>query len=214
MGHERPWHGFGYDVMVANQAGRSASVINAKKGNDNAYATRVMYDNGELLHTELSYAVSKQAGGILSQEVKGEALTHKTEDYKSINFGIDSHFGKGNAKFEYFDGQNIKGVDGWDESSFAITGTYYVTDSTEIAFKHIQGSAEKGGVETDLGNSYIGVNYYLAPFDNKMSRSAKRKRNAHRLQLNYVVASGDTDRWNGLGGYRDDVWLTQYQYKF
>jgi hypothetical protein len=50
-----------------------------------------------------------------------------------------------------------------------------------------------------------------------MSRGAKRKRNAHRIQLNYVVASGDTsgsDAWNGLKGYKDDAWLMQYQYKF
>jgi len=29
-----------------------------------------------------------------------------------------------------------------------------------------------------------------------------------------VVASGDKKEWNGLGGYRDDAILAQYQYKF
>ncbi|SFV57330.1 hypothetical protein MNB_SV-13-1338 [hydrothermal vent metagenome] len=204
MGHERPWHGFGYDIMVANQAGRSGAVINAKKGDDNAYAIRAMYDNGEILHTELSYALSAHAGG----------LKEKSLAYKSINFGVDSHFGKGNGKFEYFDSQNIKGVDGWDESSYAITGTYYVTNTLELALKHIQGSAEKSNHKTDLGNTYIGFNFYLAPFNNKMSRSEKRKRNAQRIQLNYVVASGDKKEWNGLGGYKDNAILAQYQYKF
>jgi len=214
MGHERPWHGFGYDIMVANQAGRSGSVTNAKKGNDNSYAVRVMYDNGETLHTELSYGVSAQAGGIKNQEVNGEALEKGTLAYKSINFGVDSHFGKGNAKFEYFDSQNIKGVNDWDESSYALTGTYYLTDNMEMALKHIQANAEKSNVSTDLGNTYIGLNIYLAPFNNKMNRAEKRKRNAHRIQLNYVVASGDKTEWNGVGGYRDDAILTQYQYKF
>ena len=204
MGHERPWNGFGYDLMIANQAGRSGAVTNAKTGDDNAYSARVMYDKGEILHTELSYAVSKEAGGIESP----------TEDYSSVNFGVDSHFGRANAKFEYFDAQNIKGVDGWDESTYALTGTYYVTDTFELALKHIQGNATKANIETDLGNTYLGINYYLSPFDNKMSRGAKRKRNAHRLQLNYVVASGDKEEWNGLGGYGDDAWLAQYQYKF
>lgn len=204
MGHERPWHGFGYDIMIANQAGRSASVTKAKKGDDNAYAVRVMYDNGELIHTELSYATSSHAGG----------LEEKSLAYKSINFGVDSHFGKGNAKFEYYDGQNIQGIDGWDESSSAITGTYYVTDTIELALKHIQGSAEKSNLKTDLGNTYMGFNVYLAPVNNKMGRGEKRKRNAHRIQLNYVVASGDKKEWNGLGGYRDDAILGQYQYKF
>ena len=214
MGHERPWHGFGYDIMVANQAGRSGAVTNAKKGNDNSYAVRAMYDNGEILHTELSYAMSAQAGGLKDQKVGDKNLAEGTLAYKSINFGVDSHFGKGNAKFEYYDSQNIKGVDGWDESVYTATGTYYLTDTVEVALKHIQANAERDNASTDLGNTYIGVNLYLAPFDNKMSRSAKRKRNAHRLQLNYVVASGDKSEWNGVGGYKDDAILTQYQYKF
>ncbi len=208
MGHERPWEGFGYDIMIANQAGRSGAVINAKAGNANSYAFRVMYDMGEIFHTEASYAISEQAGGL------GEA---DGEDYKSLNFGIDSHFGKSNAKFEMYRSENIRGVAGWDENTYALTGTHYVTDTFELSAKHIQGESEKGGVSTDLGNTYLGFNYFIAPFDNKMTRSAKRKRNAHRMQFNYVVASGDTDgdnKWNGLKGYKEDAWLFQYQYKF
>jgi len=205
MGHERPWHGFGYDIMIANQAGRSGAVTEANPGDDNAYLGRVMWDWGEILHTEASYGVSKQAGGL------------GTEDYQAFNFGVDSHFGEGNVKFEMFRADNIKGVDGWKENTYALTGTYYVDPQFELAVKHIQGDAEKGGVSTDLGNTYIGVNYYVSPFDAKMTRSAKRKRNAHRVQFNYVLASGDTDGdkvWNGLKGYKDDAWLVQYQYKF
>ena len=205
MGHERPWKGFGYDIMIANQAGRSGAVTKAKPAQDNAYIGRVMWDWTELLHTELSYGVSKQAGGM------------GTDDYKALNFGIDSHLGEGNVKFEMFRAENIKGVSGWDENTYAVTGTYYVDPQVELALKHIQGDAEKGGVSTNLGNTYIGVNYYVSPFDAKMNRSSKRKRNAHRIQLNYVVASGDTDGakvWNGLKGYKDDAWLVQYQYKF
>ncbi len=205
MGHERPWRGFGYDIMIANQAGRSGAVTKAAPGNDNAYIGRVMWDWTELLHTELSYGVSKQAGGL------------GTEDYKALNFGIDSHFGEGNVKFEMFRTENIKGIKGWKENTYAVTGTYYVDPQVELAVKHIQGDAEKGGVSTSLGNTYLGINYYVSPFDAKMSRSAKRKRNAHRIQFNYVVASGDTDGakvWNGLKGYKDDAWLIQYQYKY
>ncbi len=202
MGHERPWVGFGYDLMIANQAGRSGAVTKAKKGNDNAFVGRLMYDWYEGLHTEVSYAVSKQAGG------KG------TSDYKSLNFGIDSHFGPGNVKFEMYRSQNIKGTAGWDENTYALTGTYYVTPTMELALKHIQGTSDKSNVSTDLGNTYVGFNYYIAPFDTKMSRGAKRKRNAHRIQVNYVAASGDTDTWNGLKGYKDNAWLAQYQYKF
>jgi len=205
MGHERPWVGFGYDLMIANQAGRSGAVTKAKPTQGNAYIARVMYDYYEGLHTELSYAISEKAGG------------KDTEDYKSLNFGIDSHFGASNVKFEMYRAENLKGVAGWDENTYAITGTHYVTDTLELAVKHIQGEASKGDVDTKLGNTYVGFNYYIAPFDNKMSRGAKRKRNAHRIQLNYVLASGDTEganKWNGLKGYTDDAWLAQYQYKF
>jgi hypothetical protein len=208
MGHERPWDGFGYDLMIANQAARSGAVTKAKVGDANSYAARVMYDMGEILHTELSYAISENAGGL------GESAN---EDYKSLNFGIDSHFGPSNVKFEMYRSENIKGVAGWDENTYALTGTHYVTNTLELSLKHIQGDSEKGGVSTDLGNTYVGFNYYIAPFDSKMTRSAKRKRNAHRVQFSYVAASGDTDgdnKWNGLKGYKDDAWLVQYQYKF
>jgi hypothetical protein len=202
MGHERAWVGFGYDLMIANQAGRSGAVTKAKPGADNSYALRLMYDSYEELHTEVSYALSKQAGG------KG------TDDYKSLNFGVDSHFGPANVKFEMYRSENLKGVTDWDENTYALTGTYYMTDTMELAVKHIQGESEKSNVSTELGNTYLGFNYYINPFDNKMSRGAKRKRNAHRIQLNYVVASGDTDDWNGLKGYSDNAILAQYQYKF
>jgi hypothetical protein len=48
-----------------------------------------------------------------------------------------------------------------------------------------------------------------------MNRSNKRKRNIHRMQLNYVVAGGDTDTYKGVKSfYKDDVILAQYQFKF
>lgn len=203
MGHERPWVGFGYDIMIANQAGRSGAVTKAKPGLDNSYAIRLMYDWYQDLHTEVSYAISKQAGG------KG------TDDYKSLNFGIDSHLQELNLKFEMFRSQNLKGKSGWDENTYAFTATYYTSPVLELALKHIQGtSSQNGKADTDLGNTYVGFNYYIAPFDDKMSRMAKKKRNAHRIQVNYVVASGDKDSWHGLKGYKDNAWLVQYQYKF
>ncbi len=206
MGHERPWVGFGYDLMIGNQAARSGAVTKAKPGNANAYAARVMYDWYETLHTELSYAVSQDAGGT------------GTKDYKSINLGLDSHFGPGNVKVELYRSQNVKGENDWHINTYALTGTYYISDDFELALKHIQGSACRNGKDTDIGNTYMGFNYYIAPFDNKMSRGAKRKRNAHRIQVNYVLASGDTDEKNKkndlLSAYTEDSWLIQYQYKF
>jgi len=211
MGHERPWKGFGYDVMLGNQAGRSGAVTNAHAGDANSYALRFMFDWGEALHSEVSYGVSNNAGGIAGVTDK---IVKDTENYEVLNAGIDSHLGRANIKAEYFDGKNIKGVNGWDESTLSLTGTYYVTDTLELAAKHIQGSATKSGTDTNLGNTYIGFNYYLEPANNKMNRSNKRKRNQHRVQLNYVVASGDKQDWNGLKGYKDNAILAQYQFKF
>ncbi|WP_345977317.1 hypothetical protein [Sulfurimonas sp. HSL3-7] len=219
MGHERPWKGFGYDIMIGNQAARSGAVTNAKPGDANSYVGRLMFDWTELLHTEVSYAVSEKAGGIEGhKQADGTLVTADTEDYKSLNFGVDSHFLDGaNVKVEYYDSKNIKGVKGWDETTMALTGTYAINEYVEPSFKHIQGTSEKGGVETKLGNTYVGVNLYISPFDNKMDRGSKRKRNAHRMMFDYVIASGDTDGakvWNGLKGYKDDAWIFQYQYKF
>ncbi|MDF1880139.1 hypothetical protein JHD50_02280 [Sulfurimonas sp. MAG313] len=210
MGHERPMKGFGYDLQIANQSGRSASVKGAKVGDANAYAARVSFDWTELFHTELSYALSERAGGL--------GNITDDQDYKSLNFGIDSHFGEASVKFEMYDSQNIKGKSGWDESTYALTAAYYVTDTIELAGKHVLANAEKGGVKTDLSNTYLGFNYYIAAFDNKMDRGSKRKRNAHRMQVNYVIASGDktgsATPFNGIGGVKSDKWVIQYQYKF
>jgi len=214
VGHERPWKGFGYDIMIANQAGRSGAVVNANVGDANAYIARVLFDWTELFHTELSYGISQKAGGIKGTEVNGTPLRYDTKAYKALNFGIDSNLDRGGAKFEYFNAQNLRGVNNWDETTFAITGTYFITDTLEFATKHIQGHSKKDGVETDLGNTYIGFNYYLETTNNKMDIVSKNKKNAHRIQLNYVVASGDTDDWNGLKGYKDDAILAQYQFKF
>ncbi len=228
MGHERPWKGFGYDLMIANQAGRSASVTNAKEGNGNSYAARVMFDWTELIHAEASYALSENAGGIKGQKPYAfdkntgaidvnTVLDVDSEDYESYDIGLDSHFMDGaNVKVEYINGHNIKGIKDYDEDALSIMGQYAINTYVEPTIKYIKGSAQKGSdaTETDLTNTYIGVNLYLDPFDTKTDRSSKRKRNAHKIALNYIIASGDKDTWSGLGGYKDDAWVIQYQVGF
>jgi hypothetical protein len=214
MGHERAWKGFGYDLMIANQAGRSGAVVNAHAGDANAYSARLMFDWTELFHAEVSYGISKRAGGIEGTVVNGVVLGEDTQDYKALNIGFDSHIDRANVKVEYFNAKNLRGVKDWDEETIALTGTYYITDSVEFATKHIQGESKRDGIKSNLGNTYIGVNLYLEAKNSKMSRNQKKKQNAHRVQLNYVVASGDKREWSGLGGYRDDAFLVQYQFKF
>ena len=227
MGHEHAWKGFGYDVMIANQAGRSAAVTNAKEGNGNSYAVRAMFDWTELLHMEASYALSEKAGGSSGQTtykydsgtgtIPAKKLTADTEDYSLYTFGIDSSFMNGaNVKAEYINAHNIKGVKDYDEDTLTLSAQYAINNTFEPTIKHIQASATKGTTATSysLGNTYLGVNIYFSQFNDKMDRNSKRNRNAHKLVLNYIVASGDKSNFAGLGGYKDSAWIMQWQAKF
>jgi hypothetical protein len=209
MGHERPWKGFGYDVMIANQASRSKAANSTTDGG-NAYAVRGMFDYGEEIHVEASYAVSENADGLSKASTNGV-------DYKNVNIGVDSNLQELSLKAEYFDAKNIGGTDGYDEQVFTVTAGYFVMQDLELVTKHIQGSAQGNGDDTQLGNTYLGVNYFIDMPKEGYSRKAKRARNQHKVVLNYIVASGDTsdtNTWNGKGGYKDDAIIAQYQFKF
>jgi len=209
MGHERPWKGFGYDIMVSGATGRSGAVNS--KGEDgkvfspnqtNSYMGRLMFDWGQELHAEASYGVAKG-------QTDGSA-----DDYKVLNLGIDSHFEGVNIKAEYYDVQNIRGTTGWDMNTLALTGTYYISDTIELAIKDIRGTETVKGVDSDAANTYLGVNYYINPKNNKMDRKSRRGRNQHRIQVNYVLADVD-DGFKGVGAlFKDDTILLQYQFKF
>lgn len=215
MGHERPWTGFGYDIMIAGQTGRSGAVTNAKAGDDNTYMGRVMYDNGQILHVEAGYGVSNNAGGIpLINKEDGTIEREGTENYKLLNIGLDSHFEGSNFKAEYYDAKNIRGKAGWDMNTLALTGTYYVTDTVELAIKDIRGTETLGGKDAKAANTYLGINYYINPKNNKMDRKNRRSRNQHRVQLNYVLADVDSG-FKGVGAlFKDNAILAQYQFKF
>jgi len=221
MGHERPWKGFGYDVMVGNQASRSGAT--GTKGVNNgssdfgglSYAVRGMYDYTEKIHVEASYAVSENADG-------KDALTTNSEDYSNINLGVDSNLQKLSLKAEYTNASNIKGVKDYDEQTYTATAAYFVMSNLELVAKHIQGSAQKGtnAATTKLGNTYLGFNLFISQPYSGYSRKAKRARNQHKVVANYILASGSgatedaANKWTGLSGYRDDAFIVQYQFKF
>ena len=210
MGHERPMKGFGYDLMVSGATGRSGAVNSkfgdnkkvAKSNQTNTYMGRLSFDWGQALHTEVGYGVGKgQTDG-------------SGEDYKVLNVGIDSHFDRANVKAEYYDVKNIRGKDGWDMNTLALTGTYYLMDTLEFAVKDIRGTETRGGADAKAANTYIGFNYYIHPKNNKMDRKSRRSRNRHRIQLNYVLADVDKD-FKGVGAlFKDNAILAQYQFKF
>jgi len=208
MGHERPWKGFGYDIMIANQTTRSGAVkkTTASNAEGNAYMARLHFDYTELLHSEISYGVSPEASGVAD-----------SEDYEVLNIGIDSHFADGmNVKAEYYDVSGIKGATKHDMQTFALTYTAYLTDSFEFALKSINGEEDQAGTERDIGNHYIGFNWYPSQVTTSKSRGGKRKNNQHVVKVNYVSATGDSETFVGAGGtmYKDDAVLAMYQFKF
>ena len=208
MGHERPMKGFGYDLMVTGATGRSGAVNSkidgavAKSNQENGYMARGHFDWGQELHSEIGYG-----------KIKGNT-DGSGADYKVLNAGIDSHFDGANVKAEYYNVKNIRGSAGWDMNTLALTGTYYVSDTVELAVKSISGTETNGGVDRDARNTYLGLNYYINPKNNKMDRKSRRSRNQHRIQLNYVVADVDAG-FKGVGAlFKDDAILAQYQFKF
>lgn len=213
MGHERmDGYGFGYDIGVFNPTGRSAAVTWDPDllGDALAYAGRVHYDNGWKLHIEASYGVSEQAGGIVIDKAPFE-----TEDYDVFDIGVLSYLmdKRLNLALEYVSGSNIKGVDGWDQDCWVGTVAYMFTSQVEGVIKHYQASATKGNVDTDMTNTYFGVNFYISPLKN-----SPRAHQSHRIQVNYVLTGGDDAGarvpFNGLAGVKDSSWLMQWQYKF
>ncbi|WP_415395950.1 porin [Sulfurimonas sp. CS5] len=235
MGHERPWKGFGYDVMIANQASRSAALkrdttvlpggtsSGSIEFGGNSYAVRGMFDYTEAFHIEASYAISQNAGGYNAVDGATTAADGFNEDYTSINVGIDSNLGALSLKAEYTTGNNIQGVRDYNEKVATATAAYFVTPTLELVAKHIQANAEGKYLNThstDLGNTYLGFNYFISSPYQDFSRKAKRGRNQHKVVFNYILASGNgatevaADKWTGLGGYRDDAFIVQYQFKF
>ena len=215
MGHDRPWKGFGYDVMVANQASRSKAVNSSKMGG-NAYAVRGMFDYTEKLHFEASYGISENADGNASNFAN-------SENYSNINIGIDSNLGRLSLKAEYTKAHNIIGIKDYDEDTYSATVEYFLRTNLELVTKTIQGSAKgkAGNIihTTNLGNTYIGFNLFLEQPYTDFSRKSKKARNQQKIAFNYIVASGSgategVNKWTGLGGYRANAFIAQYQFKF
>ncbi len=200
MGRERRGYGLGYDIGVFNPAGRSSVVTwdKAVLGDALAYAARIHYDHGRPLHMEFGFGTSEQAGGA------------GTEDYSVMSFGALTSHPNWEASFEYTSGSNMVGVKDWDQDTFAVMFGYMLGSNVEGVIKHYQASADSPTAgSSDLGNTYIGINWYLSPLRYK-ARDFQRQK----IVFNYILANGDTDAWTGKGGYKDDGWIIQWQYKF
>ncbi len=208
----RKMGGFGYDIFYGNAAARSSAVQGATTaiGADTATAIRIMYDMGKTLHLEASTGTSSNADG-------STAGTGK--DYKVNDFAARYKTGPFVAKFEYIAGTDIKGTAGRDESVWFLHGGYKLNKTTELVARYYSAKADaySGNATSDkLTNLYLGATFWMG----------SSKTNG-RLQVNYVIAGGDTGARSGATsattsaynsattkGYTDDAIIVQYQVSF
>lgn len=182
--------GFGYDVGIFNPTTRSSAVTGGDAGDQQGYAARLRYDLDKALHAEISYGASEEAGGV------------GTEDYAVWDLAAAYYWRDLTLKAEYIAGSNVRGADGRDQTVWLAHAGYRFHPMFEGIVRHYQGETDPSN--TSLGNTFFGLNIFLKP----------DKKEAARIQVNYVLASGDKDDWSGIGGYTDDALLVQFQVSF
>ena len=184
------WRGFGYDIGLFNPAGRSPATAHTESqvGKDHAPALRLHYDTPRW-HAELARARSEAAGGPGSM------------DYNVSDFATSFRDQGWTFKAEWAEGQDIRGVAGWDERVYYLHGAYRLRPSLELLIRHYDGESRLSSASTELTNTYLGFTTHLFP-DNRFTT---------RLQINYVLAGGDEQGYTGLSGFRDNTFLLQVQ---
>ena len=183
--------GLGYDIGYFQPTIRSGAVTGGAVGEDNAYAARIHYDYGKMVHAEISYGISENAGGA------------DTNDYKVWDAAVALHPMKQlTLKGEYIDGSDVKGEADRDQQVWYLHAGYQVTPMVEPVVRYYYGNEDLH--DTNLSNLFLGLNVNLLP----------EKKHSARVQVNYVVAGGDGWDWKGVGGYKDDAFLAQFQVSF
>jgi len=222
--------GFGYDVFYGNPSGRGAAsvtrsslnvvdtgngddltAIGADTGSDNTTVVRVMYDMGKMMHMELAVGKEASTGTMTITDSAGVVTTANIEDYEVTDFAFRFASGPMTVKFEWIDGQNVRGVNGNDETVYFLHYGHKIGKKTELIARYYNAEMERiggGNANRDLQNTFIGANFFLG----------SNKTNG-RVQVNYVVVGGDdidaTNTYNGVArGYTDNAILTQYQMSF
>lgn len=163
--------------------------------------TRSSVVNGGTVGDSIAYAgrIMYDRGKTIHAEVSyGEseqAGGTGTDAYKVLDIGAISHVGNATLKAEYISGENIEGTRG-DQTVWFVHAGYNVNSTFEPVVRYYQGDYQ----DSTLGNTFLGLNVFF--------------NSASRLQLNYVLASGDKWDWTGAGGYKDNTFLAQYQLLF
>jgi hypothetical protein len=191
--------GLGVQAGVFNPATRSRAIDATSAaapiaGEDYTFVGRGTWDRGPW-HAEVAYGLAQS-----SAEVEGTTA----EDYGVFDAGVRYQEGPVTAKAEFITGSGIENQDGRDQTVWYVHGGYMVTDWLEGVARYYGGRYERGDLEQDVGNLYLGANVFLT----------ENRRNG-RLQVNYVVSGGDAADWSGKGlVYADDAVLVHYQVMF
>lgn len=186
----RAWSGLGYDVGVFNPAGRSSATdhTDSQIGKDSAQVARLHYDT-EWVHSEIAYGKSTHAGG------------PGTLDYRVTDAGLRFEPGNWVAQLEWTKGRDIRGVNGWNEEVYHVHGAYRLRPNLELVVRHYTGESVRAGRMTELDNTVIGATIW----------ALRAERLTGRVQVNLVVAAGDGPAYTGVGGFREDGLLIQFQ---
>jgi len=182
--------GLGYDIGYFNPTTRSSVVSAGTNGDDAAYAGRIHFDMDKTFHAEASIGKSENAGGA------------NTEDYKVWDAAFAYHVQHLTLKGEYIDGSNLKGTKDKDQQVWYLHAGYRFTPMLEGVVRYYSGNEDLN--DTDLTNTFVGLNIYLLP----------KKKESARIQLNYVFTGGDEWNTKVTGGYKDNVVLAQFQVSF
>ena len=188
---------FGYDIGIFNPAGRSGAVFGADKdpfdqeGEDYAAAGRLLYDPTAALHFEASYGHSEDAGG-----------SDASDNYQVFDLAGRYRHGPFTFKGEYINRSNVRGVSDRDQRVYYVHGGWFVLPKLEAVVRHYDGATNDPGGNTELRNTYYGVNVFLGPPEDTTNV---------RLQINYLDAGGDGSNFTGVGGFRSDAFLVQLQ---
>lgn len=187
---------FGFDVGVYRIASRSTAVATDPEPNVDgdalAWAGRLRLDTHENLHWEASWGKSGEAGG------------RGTRDYRVWDVGGWWQHDRWTLRSELIRGKNLRGVANTSERVGYVHIGYAVQPKIELVTRHYRGQHRAARVETDLANTYVGVNLRSRP-DSQHNR----------LQINYVFSGGDEAGYGGLRReYIDDALLMQWQLQF
>ncbi len=185
----------GYDFGVFNVAGRSAATAHdpIQQGDLNAFAARISVTADPYVHVEASAGFSPEAGGNVDSDA-----------YLVLDAGLRASWGRFVGKAEIIFGDGLRGNRDHAQTVLLLHAGYRWTNRIEWVARVYAGSSTLDDEQTVLQNTYLGATFHFA--DGRDTH--------HRLQVNYILATGEPEFWSGIGGFISDSLFMQYQMDF